>query len=133
MIHFACTSAEVIFIRGLKKYLEVKVSIKNPKTLQEAINFAKAAEWEVTYQQELRRETTSPKEKDVSSDTNDDKGKFQFRRRFTPYHGRRVWVFGAARGGSRGRGSSSRGRGTGRGNGKRVDTAGKNGNNILVY
>ena len=132
MIHSARTSAVVNFVRGLKKDLEIKVSIKNPKPLQEATSFAKAAECEVGYQEGPRRETASAEDKGASSDKNDHKQKSQVRGRFIRYRGRRIWAFGTARGGSRGRGSSSRGRGAGRGNGKRVDTAGKNGNNILA-
>ena len=133
IIHSARISAVVNFIRGLKKDLEIKVSIKNPKTLQEATSFAKAAEWEVGYQEGLHRETTSPKDKDASSNKNYHKEKSQFRGRFTPYRGRRisrVRAFGAARGGSHA--SSSRDSGAGRGNDKRVDTAEKTGYNILA-
>ncbi|XP_033228832.1 cellular nucleic acid-binding protein-like [Belonocnema kinseyi] len=43
-------------MRGLLPDIELKVRFKNPTTLQDAINAAQAGEWEVGYQEILRRD-----------------------------------------------------------------------------
>ena len=56
MVRAARETALENYIRGLNANLELKVRFKNPATIQDAINIAQAAEWEVDYQNILRRD-----------------------------------------------------------------------------
>ena len=74
------------FVIGLKRDLVVRVKVGRPNTLQEAINFARAAEWEVEFEIGLNR-------KDVESTVVDKKHQDHLSKklgnhqdRFRPYH-----------------------------------------------
>ena len=101
------------FILGLKRDLIWRVRINRPKSLQEAINKAKTAEWEVGFESGLNREKkTSESETKIETENfGQSKSHNNTHGRFRPYDSNaRVRKFETGRG----KGSNLRGRSRGR-------------------
>lgn len=110
------------FVMGLKKGLALRVRVERPKTLQDAMNAARIAEWEAERENGLNRASEKLSSHGSESTVACYSGSRGYSRasahdRFKPYRGdARVWIAGMGRGQPSHRTEASvRGRGRGRG------------------
>ena len=116
------------FIMGLKRELVMRVRVGQPNTLQEAINLARADEWEIEYEAGLSRKDPENKvsEKVIIESHQKFKQCPDVQNRFRPYHSNaRVRKISEVRNGDNASHKSSKNRGghNGRFEGGRAPTA----------
>ena len=135
MIKSARDTACENFIMGLNRDLVWRVKIGRPEALQEAINLAKQAEWEVSFENELDRKGTDNHNegKGNSEELGHTKGYNNTRGRFRPYYNNaRIRKYEASRGRGRDR-EGSRGSEEGKGCDGRRNSRSSTNNSLIKY
>ncbi|XP_043468205.1 uncharacterized protein LOC122502296 [Leptopilina heterotoma] len=110
MVQSARTTARENFIMGLKRDLVWRVRVGRPGSLDDAVNLAKQAEWEVEHEQKLdRRAPESKSDAKEKSDEGRNKMSGNNQNRHHPYDKNgRIRKLDGHRGGQRGRGGGNR-------------------------